>query len=598
MYDAESSDENDDLSTSRPNQSRMSGSSDNEESSQQRSPGQSDEEEAVSRKETPAKQKKSYARKSKSSAIDEIRSESQRMLRESRIGLSYHKPKQRSLQEFLDRKKGTPEIINSIKIHNFSSADQVAIDERQKKIEEFYKNEESVDEDEDIGQELRAANETSVPPEVTTVEQDHQPETENHVETSLSAVDSTTASEVLCDESLENSQVNTGKASHSLSETTSTAGNLENVPDSLNLVLEESQELDNTVEPLETEQVKKKTKRELKLEALKKHIEAENLEKTLNITPKLGSSKDHELEEGPIMSSGVKSLFDRFVVHARANGPPKLQKTKDEDLNIVTKKVNKDGQEVLELKTVHVTRKVDEIKDKPSKISARNLKSKLKQEMIDRKLEELEKRKELSKLNNEQFDEVLSDENFDEELDENEDYDDDEEKQEDSDSEPEENDIILKDKPARRGLFADDEAEESGNEDDEADEDSEDDTGSLNLVQEEDDQPKRKTKSDFSKIRNPNLLSDDSNSIGTPLPTNTIESETPNTETASVHSMAGSTASSTSSFFNTVPRWTPFKDRLNTEGTEMSLKDDVVRPASPTESQIAKKKLGFEGNIK
>lgn len=44
-----------------------------------------------------------------------IQSESARMLRESRVSLPYHKPRQRTLTEFLQRKK-TPLQVNSVKV--------------------------------------------------------------------------------------------------------------------------------------------------------------------------------------------------------------------------------------------------------------------------------------------------------------------------------------------------------------------------------------------------------------------------------------------------------------------------------------------------
>lgn len=40
----------------------------------------------------------------------EIRSKTQKMVREGRISLPYHQPKRRSLEEFLQRRKNTPSI--------------------------------------------------------------------------------------------------------------------------------------------------------------------------------------------------------------------------------------------------------------------------------------------------------------------------------------------------------------------------------------------------------------------------------------------------------------------------------------------------------
>lgn len=44
-------------------------------------------------------------RASKEEAMKQIHSETQRLIRETEISLPYHKPKQRTLQEFLNRKK-------------------------------------------------------------------------------------------------------------------------------------------------------------------------------------------------------------------------------------------------------------------------------------------------------------------------------------------------------------------------------------------------------------------------------------------------------------------------------------------------------------
>ncbi len=54
----------------------------------------------------------------------EIHSETQRLIRESRVSLPYHKPKQRTLQEFLNRKKVLSELpVNK----NLSCAEKVKL---------------------------------------------------------------------------------------------------------------------------------------------------------------------------------------------------------------------------------------------------------------------------------------------------------------------------------------------------------------------------------------------------------------------------------------------------------------------------------------
>jgi hypothetical protein len=46
--------------------------------------------------------------------MQQIHSETQRLIRESEISLPYHRPKQRTLQEFLNRKKIKSEIPKNL----------------------------------------------------------------------------------------------------------------------------------------------------------------------------------------------------------------------------------------------------------------------------------------------------------------------------------------------------------------------------------------------------------------------------------------------------------------------------------------------------
>merc|ERR1719354_246842 len=146
----------------------------------------------------------------------------------------------------------------------------------------------------------------------------------------------------------------------------------------------------------------------------------------------------------------------------------------------------------------------------------------------------------------------------------------------------EENDVLIKERRANRNLFVDDEADVSDNSDNESE------TESLHLIQEDDEQLKKKS-SGYKRLKKPDDLSDDSN----PQPS---EMETPcNMETASIHSLAGSTVSSSSSIFNTAPRWTPFKDRMPSEpSVQLSMSGQAAQAQSLTASQMTKKRLGFE----
>ena len=589
--------------------------------------------------------------------MSEIRSESQRLLRESTVGLPYHRPKQRTLEEFLNRKKGTPEIVQSIKLQHFTEKDEKLLQERQKQLEEFYKSdEEEHEEDEDDADfkpedeplnvdeprnEYEQMNEDEskiadaplkkdelVPAEglipaesmvysesLTFVENIPSESLENPMDALITPqVTSDTIlvienlSENLDRENVDDTSSKVLSYSEPLTDlATETEPEVEKLPESLDLVLDDTPEIGssqlNLSKPLD--------RRLQKLEALKKQIEPSLLEKTLNITPKLGGKDDDEMfSPKHDLSIGATKLLNRFVTHANASGPPVHLRDcmNREELNIVTKKTNADGTEVLETENLKYNRKPAPAQ-KPKQMSFFTLKEKLKQEMLAKRREERRKKEEFTKLNNEEIadlpdeEEVEDDFNIEDEEEER-DYDEDESEGE---SEPEENDVNIKEKKTKRGLFCDDEAEESGDEDgddeneENEDEDQESDTESLNLVQEEEDEDEEDTKpkvskkkKGFKKIKNAEFLSDESNSNQiTPGTVNLSELETPNNDTCSVKSMA----SSASSFaFNSAPRWTPYKDRINSEGVEFSeAEKNLATSASPTSSQMAKKKLGFEG---
>jgi hypothetical protein len=51
-----------------------------------------------------------------SKAVQQIHSETQRLVRESRVSLPYHKPRQRSLTEFLQRRNTAAPSATSLKM--------------------------------------------------------------------------------------------------------------------------------------------------------------------------------------------------------------------------------------------------------------------------------------------------------------------------------------------------------------------------------------------------------------------------------------------------------------------------------------------------
>ncbi|XP_051159461.1 claspin-like [Leptopilina boulardi] len=103
---------------------------------------------------TKEKKRKGTARASKDAAMQQIYSESQRLVRESEISLPYHRPKQRTLQEFLNRKKISASLPKTIttaaKVKMFDDIIIKAVEEKEKEAEKFYKSSDSEDENEEI----------------------------------------------------------------------------------------------------------------------------------------------------------------------------------------------------------------------------------------------------------------------------------------------------------------------------------------------------------------------------------------------------------------------------------------------------------------
>eukprot|EP00092_Neocalanus_flemingeri_P025361 GFUD01027496.1.p2 GENE.GFUD01027496.1~~GFUD01027496.1.p2 ORF type:complete len:666 (+),score=296.11 GFUD01027496.1:2168-4165(+) len=159
-----------------------------------------------------------------------------------------------------------------------------------------------------------------------------------------------------------------------------------------------------------------------------------------------------------------------------------------------------------------------------------------------------------------------------------------EEEVEEGESEPEENDVVIKDKKRVLKAFVDDEAEDE----DEMSENDDNDSVAL------EDMPK---KSQFRKIVDPELLSESSNTsdIFTKLDRIRSDAETPTLNQSKLNlTSAPSSNSSFGALISAEPRWTPFQDRISAGTVELTSAENTLQE-SPTNSQLAKKKLGFEG---
>lgn len=101
-------------------------------------------------KNSKSKMKKVSLRASKVEAMKQIQIETQRLIRETEVSLPYHRPKQRSLQDFLSRKKimtvlpKAPTMAAKLKMSS-AIVDEV-LKEKEKEAEIFYKSSDSEDE--------------------------------------------------------------------------------------------------------------------------------------------------------------------------------------------------------------------------------------------------------------------------------------------------------------------------------------------------------------------------------------------------------------------------------------------------------------------
>ncbi|KAL0112952.1 hypothetical protein PUN28_012300 [Cardiocondyla obscurior] len=95
------------------------------------------------------KKRKGSIRASKDEAMRQIHSETQRLLRESEVSLPYHRPKQRTLKEFLNRKIISADLpkapSTAVKLKMSSVIISQILAEKEKEAELFYKSSDSED---------------------------------------------------------------------------------------------------------------------------------------------------------------------------------------------------------------------------------------------------------------------------------------------------------------------------------------------------------------------------------------------------------------------------------------------------------------------
>lgn len=424
---------------------------------------------------------KNKPRKAKQSALEEIHSETQRLVRQSRVSLPYHQPKQRSLAEFLSRKK-VPIVPLKTTSEQLSEVWE-CIEEREKTAELFYNSESEESECNDdtkksnihvfsspsmVKSDVHSSGDLNVNlnSEKTslTVSQNDKDDTRGNSDIIL---DNSELTPVFCTE-IQNTDISKINSSE-LRSVKSPEGsfhisdNSPSVPENLKpdtLHFDESKTLDQNLEPEKNIENIENVKLKRKLQCL---MSSSLLEVNLDSMPKLSGTPNGfiDLDEGS-EKPGALQLVTRFMKHAKLKPRAKKQ---EEKVNVSIAEVNAKG-EVVNLSEEILTIKVGE-NTKPGETRSQ-LKAKLKEKMAQRREEEFAKRIEEYKLNEEFFEDTQKDE-----LSENEEVDDDVDLSDSSEteSEPEENDVDISDRGKKSGCaFLDEEAEEDHDEDEDIEE--------------------------------------------------------------------------------------------------------------------------------
>ncbi|XP_025073802.1 LOW QUALITY PROTEIN: claspin-like [Pogonomyrmex barbatus] len=379
------------------------------------------------------KKRKGSIRTSKDEAMRQIYSETQRLLRETEISLPYHRPKQRTLQEFLNRKKISTALpkapSTAVKLKMSSVIISKVVAEKEKEAEFFYKSSDSED---DTQQSIL----------------DVSKNTKNSFTTNKTEEVSSTDINYKCSHNPKNIETNVQNSHNEKNLISDAQSNIQG-----NSSTNESEKSDSHVQglplPIFEDEISSNRK---KLPTL-----ISNSKVTLKGSP--GMIID--LTDAKPNVNGVNSLLDRFfgkhlntkkqinnksevtVVHLQntQNGPLPIKEvfSYTASINTDNSELNKPGAKLLRLKEnlkLQMTLK----RNKEWKQKELELEAQEKEEWH----EEIENDCDLS----EQEESELSIESNDSE-----------------ESEPEENDVCIKDKKRSKCLFADDEAEVTDNED-------------------------------------------------------------------------------------------------------------------------------------
>ena len=392
------------------------------------------------------------SRKSRDSAMKEIYSESTRMLRESKVGLPYHAPKQRTLDEFLNRHKKSINVVNDIKRLGFDEEKELEdaeklLKQREEETEEFFA--EAAD-DEDDGD-----------------DEDYVPEAADSTKVDDSGI-------MGSEESASNES-----AQKEIEETPTTEVQQPEVEDSMKLVLEPDTEklveedvVECSQDPEAEQAITEKLTPGLKIKMSGENVaNLTSLGDILNTTPKLGKnfSGQEIVFDDEVPNKGLDDLQNRFIKHIKASNTNKRRVEKTVMTIVSKQKDSLTGEESLKTEKLNYISTPSKVSfdrvlqaKKSERIGAQQiaLRATLKEKIAEKRRREKQKQIEIAKEDNEDlFDGGENHaEDEDEEILDDEDITDEEESEEEE--EEEEETEVKEHKRIKSCSFLDDEAED------------------------------------------------------------------------------------------------------------------------------------------
>ncbi|XP_055617131.1 claspin [Toxorhynchites rutilus septentrionalis] len=198
-------------------ETRTNGSNDDDTGDENNASGNETKKKRKTSKEASEEKPQRMSAKTAMEQMKIIQSESQRMAREASVAVPYHRPKQHTLQEFLNRRtvfkyslspaggmaEGRKKVAAAIKMNPEELAEYARkLEEREKEAKEFFKSESDEDEKGEIVVDPEGATETSVNPH-SEITPEVVPESPMEIDTNLNKCEKESEEPKLCEKNTE-----------------------------------------------------------------------------------------------------------------------------------------------------------------------------------------------------------------------------------------------------------------------------------------------------------------------------------------------------------------------------------------------------------